>query len=128
MQIYNTCARACACVCMCVWDYASKTVVLSIPSTHIYTLPVYCNLFILTILLIYIFNYPIIWYNNKTINSYFNCNEESSISVHLFYIIVTLPDDDCNYHLKHVIVSTMSTFVFLWYSNRCLQAEYNHWM
>jgi len=55
--------------------------------------------------------YPIIWYN-RTINLYFNFKRESSISVLLFYIIVPLPDDDCSYWLKHVIVSMMNTFVF----------------
>jgi len=57
------------------------------------------------------FYYPIIWYNNKIINLYFNCQEEASASFLPFYINAALPDDGQNYRPKHV-VNVMEKWIY----------------
>jgi len=56
----------------------------------------------------YVFYYPSIWYNNKIICLYFNCEGEASTSVPPCYKVVGLPYDGSNYRPKHVAVNVMN--------------------
>lgn len=55
------------------------------------------------------------WYNSTIIRLYFNCKGEVSTSVLPFYTIAALPEDGCNYLLKHVIVNEINKWIKIIY-------------